>query len=197
MEQTNDEAVKREMYERTRDIIRVRNPLGVDFKFKYDSVWYVVKAKQEKDMERYLADKYFHDISIYIIGYMAQEMGNKMLEERRKRGMSDFLNKYDENYNIWNNVPRTDNKELLEKVAQDVIVGLVEKFGSEAPPPEAEKPEDRTIPLDLQVMRAIADKPITEAPLPPKPVIKPLKKTVEASEVTVDDQPKKEKKNES
>jgi hypothetical protein len=192
-----EEAIHREFYARSRDIIRVYNPLDIDFRFKFDSVWYRVPTKGTKDFERYLAGKYFHDISQYIIGHMAWEAGSKMLEDREKKGLQPFLNKYDENRAIWDNTPKMDNKDLLNHIADEVLLGLVERFGSEVNPEEEREPQravDLVTPLTDQIVEGHTQEPAREGPASPtenKPVIASVtgveNKTSEelAAEVTI------------
>src|SRR5258708_11201531 len=68
-------------------------------------------------------------ISKYIIGQMGMEKGEKMLKERQDKGMVEFLNKYDENKAVWDSVPKTNNKELLQDLASKILLGIVEEFG--------------------------------------------------------------------
>ena len=184
---TNESAeqILREMYRRSRDTIRIYNPLEVDFRFKWDGVWNKVPAKTEKDVERYLAEKYFHDISQYILGLMAMEQGTKMIEERRAKGMVEFMNKYDENKAVWDNVQKMNDNEKLKEVAEQVIIGLVEEFGAEMPPDNSEVVQENSmVPTEVSILNSITERKMVRSPLQTKPVIKPLKKTL-ASEVSI------------
>jgi hypothetical protein len=189
-----EEITHREFYNRSRDIIRVYNPLDVDFRFKFDSIWYKVPSHSQKDMERYLAGKFFHDISNNIINYMAYEAGSKMLKDREAKGLGPFLNKYDENRAIWDNTPTTGNKELLEHIASEVILGLVEEFGSEPGPMEATpKAQTSLVPLTDQIMNKAVKSPLKEVEdeVPTKPIIGPAIDTTTpnlAQEATVQEE---------
>ena len=179
------EEVHREMYHRSRDILRVYNPLSTDFKFKYDSVWYKVPAGSTKDFERYLARKFFHDISAHMIGLIIQERGNRALEERRSKGLADLIDKYEENRAIWDKMPRMDNKQLLEEIGDQVILGLVEEFGAETEPDNDTARRDSPDPTDVQIVERFSQKSLARKGSEPqvKPIKKALKKDL-AKEVT-------------
>src|SRR6185369_2298774 len=98
-----DALFHQELQDRSQDIYRVYNPLTIDFKFMYGGRWFTVKAQSHKDMEKYLVDHFYHKISEYIIGQMAIDKGNKFIEERRAKGMVEFMNKYEENIAVWDN----------------------------------------------------------------------------------------------
>lgn len=173
-----------EMERRSHDIYRVYNPLDVDFKFKYGGIWYKVPAKGFKEWEAFLAGHYFKKISESIIGQLIYEEGMGMIKGREEKGMSRFLNKYDENTEVWNNVPRMDNKELLQKIFVEVVIGLVEEFGSEPIPEEA---QPTVKPSDLSVFDQIfADNSKRKAVASPEP-LRPIIKKPLAEEITQDD----------
>lgn len=125
--------VRREMERKSLDVIRVYNPLDESFRFMYDSRWFSVPSHGTKDIERFLARHYFHKISEYIIGQQILEKGDELIKKRESHGLPPFLNKYDENKAIWDNTPRLDNPELLEKIGDTVILGLVEEYGLDLP----------------------------------------------------------------
>ena len=165
--------VNQEIERRSKDIYRCYNPLDIDFKFKQDSVWFKIPAKGFKEWEAYLAGHYYKKISEYIIGQLISEQGEAMLEERRTKGLADFLNKYDENRAIWDNVPRMDNKELLQTVYDQTVVGLVEEYGMESSPVEEQV---QNAPSDLtaleQIFAANAKRRAAENTEPLRPIIK-------------------------
>jgi hypothetical protein len=187
MADTAEQALyKRELEDRSQDIWRVYNPLEIDFKFKYDSRWFTVKAKSTWDKEYYLIRQFFSKISEYIIGQMMIEKGNAMLDERRAKGMVEILNKYDENRQIWDNTPRTDNREILEKLRDEIILGIVEVYGGESEPEDQApqlKPSNDSV-VD-QVFNA-ANKVLVAKANESRPLIKPLKSVLE-KELTVED----------
>jgi hypothetical protein len=187
MADTAEQALyKRELEDRSQDIWRVYNPLEIDFKFKYDSRWFTVKAKSTWDKEYYLCRQFFTKISEYIIGQMMIEKGQAMLDERKAKGMVEILNKYDENRQIWDNTPRTDNREILEKLRDEIILGIVEVYGGESAPEEETK---MVIPSNESVVDQVfnaANKVLVNKANEEKPLIKPLKSVLE-KELTVED----------
>lgn len=145
--------VRREMERKSLDVIRVYNPLGEPFRFMYDSRWFSVPAKGTKDIERFLARHYFHKIAEFIIGQQMLEKGEELLARREKQGQPPFLNKYDENKAIWDNTPRLDNPELLEKIGDSVILGLVEEYGLDLPEAFEEVTKQSTETLSDQIFK--------------------------------------------
>jgi hypothetical protein len=132
LKQRQNEASQREMYRKSRDTIRVYNPLSEPFRFLYDSYPQTVPAKSYKDMERYLANLYFRKISEKIINDMITAKTEQIVEKKKKTG-NDWIDKYAENREIMTQVPRTDDPVLLKKIHDDVIIGLVEEYGMEEP----------------------------------------------------------------
>lgn len=130
------EAIHRELYNRSRDIVRIYNPDKEDFRFKYDSVWYKVEAGKTKDVEAYLAQKFFHDYAQMVIGKMIIAKGEELLKDRERKSLDPILDKYYENKQIWDLTPKMDNKELLDQIFNQVVLGIVEVFGSEVGPEE-------------------------------------------------------------
>lgn len=127
---------RREWARFSQDIIRVYNPLDIDFRFLYDGYPNTVKAKSYKDIERYKARLYVKKISQYIIGEMQQNVGTSLITKRRKRGLDEILEPYQENRQIWDKTPRLNDPKLLEQIISEVVIGLVEEYGKEEPLPE-------------------------------------------------------------
>jgi len=153
-----EEAFHKELEDRSKDIIRVHNPLDIEFKFKYDSRWFKVPAKGYKDWEAFLAWKFYNDIGQYMIGSAIIAKGEKMIEDRAKKGMDEFLDKYVENKAIWDKVPHMDNKDLWNDVAKEVIIGIVEEYGKELPPVENVQLDPIQNPLNKSVSELAAEK---------------------------------------
>ena len=170
------ELKKREMARFAHDTIRIYNPLDIDFKFLHDGYVNIVKSKQSKDVERFKARLYFNKISQYIIGQMQVEKGQELLKKRQDRGLDELLDKYQENRQIWDKVPRMDNKELLAQIAQDVILGLVAEYGREEELAEGvrELPRPEQANLTDIVFRETTLKRIDSTT--EKPIVKPLQK---------------------
>lgn len=132
----NMETTRREMERKNQDILRINNPLERDFRFQFNGFWNTVKAGSTKDVPRYLAAHYFKKMSEYIIGERARRMGEDLLAKRKKSGSPDFLDKYVENKEIWEKVPRVDDPTLLADLAPQLVLGVVEEYGMEEPEQE-------------------------------------------------------------
>ncbi len=125
------ELVRREMARISRDIIRVYNPLDFPFKFKWDSYPQSIPAKGTKDIERYLAMAYLKKIAQYMIGEQIMLKGKELLELREKQLGKQFLDKYEENKEVWDKTPKMNDPELIKAIGETVILGLVEEYGME------------------------------------------------------------------
>lgn len=165
----------REMERKSKDIIRIYNPLDQRFKWFFDGFPHTIEPKSTKDVERYLARLYFDKMSQYIIGQMGLSQGTDMLADRAKKGLPDFLDKYEENRAIWDKVPKLNDPVLLKKLADELIVGLVEEYGLDIEA-EPEKPlskaDMRT--LQEQVFDSMDKKIATDMPPAERPIIKDL-----------------------
>ncbi len=125
------ELVRREMSRYSRDLIRVHNPLDFPFRFKWDSYPQVIPAKGYKDIERYLARVYLQRISQYMIGQQMLQKGEELKKLREEQFGKSFLDKYEENKEVWDKTPRLNDPLLIDTIAKTVIIGLVEEYGME------------------------------------------------------------------
>lgn len=125
------ESTRREMYRKSLDTIRLYNPLDVTFKYMYDGYWHQVLSKGTKDEPRYLARHFFKKIAEFMIGQQGLLKGTELKELREKQLGKSFLDKYEENIEIWNKVPKLDDPELLAEIRDVVIMGVVEEYGLE------------------------------------------------------------------
>jgi len=141
------ELARRELARKSHDTIRVYNPLDYTFRFMYDRYWHSVGAKNYKDMERFLAIHYFKKICDHMIGQQIMVKGNELKELREKQLGKQFLDKYEENVQIWDRAPKLNDPDLIEQIKQVVIVGLVEEYGMEEPEPEMRVPD---APMDFR-----------------------------------------------
>lgn len=127
------EVSRREMQRRSLDTLRILNPLDYPFRYQWDGFWHSVPAHGTKDVERYLANHYFKKISATIIGLQAQAFGDQLLKLREKQFGKSFIDKYEENKEVWDRAPRIDDPDLLKQILDTVIVGLVEEYGMDLP----------------------------------------------------------------
>ena len=143
------EVATRELMRRSHDTIRVYNPLDHTFSFMYDRFWHRVPAKSYKDMERYLAMKFFKNICDKMIGDQIMLKGNELKALREKQMGKQFLDHYDENVQIWDRTPKMNDAELIAQVKKTVIIGLVEEYGADEPDLETPVPEQRFDPRSV------------------------------------------------
>jgi hypothetical protein len=172
---------RREMERTSLDTIRVYNPLDVKFTFKYDGYTHSVNAKSEKDFPRYLARHFFKKICDYMIGLQVTLKGEELKALREKQLGKSFLDKYEENIEIWNRTPRMDDPDLVKQMRDTVILGLVEEYGYD----EVPEPEESIKKVDFRSMHdqifSEQDKRVSQTPSSaPK---RPLKSKL-AEEVT-------------
>lgn len=170
------EQVRRELERKSHDVWRVYNPLDTSvnapqvgrnnsyvdhgyFVFYYDGYPNRVAPKMTKDMEFFRVRKYFEAISAFMIGQLQQIKGTEMLEKHAKQGQGDYLDKYVENVNVWDKVPRLDDENLLKQIRDEVIIGLVEEYGMDLAPPSS-APMERTDTRSLhdQILSAFSKK---------------------------------------
>lgn len=130
----NNEIVRRELERRSLDTIRVYNPLDTVFRYKYDSRNFSVPAKGTADVERYLAEAYAQKIIEHMIGRDQLVKGNELLALRQKQLGKTFLDKYEENKEVWDRVPKLNDRELIDTYGEMVVLGLVEEYGMEEVP---------------------------------------------------------------
>lgn len=166
-----NEKSQREMYRKARDIIRIYNPLTVTFKWTFDSFPYTIAPKATKDVERYLARLYFNKMSQYLIGELARAQGNDAIADRAKKGLPPFLDPYEENRAVWDKVPKLDDKNLLKKFADELIIGLVEEFGlDELPENPSQLPQADLRNLQEQVFDSMDRKIATDQDPSQRPI---------------------------
>lgn len=126
-------ANRREMERRSLDIVRIYNPLETRFNYMHDSRYHSVDGKSTKDVTRFLAAHYFKKIAERIIGDQQLKTGAELLALREKQFGRTFLDKYEENKEVWDRTPKLNDPELLKEIYNTVILGLVEEYGMEIP----------------------------------------------------------------
>ena len=184
MRERQMELTRREMQRKSLDTIRVFNPLDHKFKFMYDSYWFYVDAKKYKDFPRYLAIHYFKKISEFMIGQQALKEGDELLKMREQQFGKSFIDKYVENKEVWDKVPKLNDPDLLKVIRDQVIKGVVTEYAMDLPeenPALATKPPDMRS-LHEQLFEGI-NKKVVEIDLTPQTPVNNL-----ASEVTNDSQ---------
>ncbi len=144
----NNEVVRRELERRALDTIRVYNPLDRVFRYKWDSRNFSVPSKGTADVERYLAEAFAQKIIEHMIGLDQMTKGTELLALRQKQLGKTFLDKYEENKEVWDRVPRLNDRELIEQYGGIVVLGLVEEYGMEEIPEDLSPIEKQDTPYD-------------------------------------------------
>lgn len=121
----------RELMRRSHDTIRVYNPLDTTFSFMYDRFWHRVPAKSFRDMDRYLAMKFYKNIAEKMIGDQIRLKGQELIDLRIKQFGTAYKDHYEENVEVWDRTPKLNDPELLAQVFKTVIIGVVSEFGME------------------------------------------------------------------
>ena len=146
--QQKSESIKREMYARSFDTIRVHNPTNTDFVEWYDKYGdsrqkYTVphRAKNiglgagNNDLPRYLAERYAEKMIIHLINKKSHEEW----EEVKKNYRVDERSGYEEKYAL-----RTNNRELWKEYFPKLWLGVIEKYGGEELP-DPQEPQKKPV----------------------------------------------------
>lgn len=142
------ELSRREMARKSRDLIRVFNPTKYPFRFTWDSYPITIPAEGYKDIERYLAEVYLRKMSQKLIGEQMMKQGAELLALREKQFGKTFTDKYEENKEVWDRVPKINDPKLIDEISKIVIIGLFEEYGVEDVPERGEILEKQETPYD-------------------------------------------------
>jgi len=141
------ELAKRELARKSLDTIRIYNPLDRVFKYMFDGYWHRVDPKAYDEVPRYLANHFFKKICDEMINEQIMVKGEELKALREKQMGRQFLDKYDENVEVWNKVPKKDDEGLINEIKKVVIIGLVREYGIDDIPEEARVPD---APIDFR-----------------------------------------------
>lgn len=158
------ELAKRELTRRALDTIRIYNPLDHTFSFMYDRYWHRIAPHAYKDVDRYLAIHFFKKICDFMIGQQITLKGEELKALREKQMGKQFLDKYEENVQIWDRQPKLNDPDLIEQIKNVVLIKVVEEYGMDEPEEElqvADKPMDFR-PLHEQIFNSIDTMPQRE-----------------------------------
>lgn len=153
-EAARQEAVRREMYRRSMDSIRVANPTPQNYFVEWDGFKHAVPANGQTTLPRYLAEKYCLEMKNKLINEEGQRVGEKMIADRRKKGLPEFTDKSVENREIWDKVPRTNDKKLIEKWYAVLWLGIESEYGLDQEPGNVLAPASSD-PLEDQVLKSL------------------------------------------
>ncbi len=181
---------RRELEYRSKDIIHVFNPLTEDFRYKWDSTWFMVPAQGSKEIERYLAMKYVHDICEYIIGNKIVEKGNKILEKHEDYGPNAFADEYTKQMKVWRSIDTNQSREeMVKQILPSLQIYVVSRYGEDWVEPDRNGQKKPSIlsPMDQIISESMnSPRMVQEVPEPAKrsPGRPPKISTPTAEEVT-------------
>ena len=168
---------KVEMQRRSQDTIRVANPRIIIIKgqeFEYPHGDYFVQWEQGRhrvpidgtlDTVRYIATTYCREMFVNIINYYGEIKGQELLNRVGKEKPDVLLDKYLENKSVWDKMPRTDDKALMEEIWQQLWIGVVHKFGLDSPEstdPRAGEVDFKT--SEEKILENLGDRPVIDTP---------------------------------
>lgn len=132
-----------EQERRSRDIIRIANPTDKEFViiWGHPPKYFRVPANGTLDVDRYLAEAYWRDMTVQMINEMGVKMGADLIERISKTKPDVMYDDYLIQKEVWDKVPRTDNEKILRELTPKLWLGLVRKYGLDIPKQESSYPE--------------------------------------------------------
>ncbi len=161
---------------RSHDTVRVYNPLDHTFSFMYDRFWHRIPPKTTKDMERYLAMKFYKNICDKMIGDQITKKGQELIDLRIKQFGRAYTDHYEENVEVWDRTPKINDPELMAQVFKTVILGVVEEYGMQQLDVQEQVPETVTDfrPMHEQMFDTLKPLRASDAPEVPLEELKGL-----------------------
>lgn len=129
------DAYKRELERHSKDIVMVHNPLDKDYVCVWDKFKHVVPncnrdigfGKGNNELQFYIARKYFNEMKDIMINMSNQKIAEKRIEAKEKSG-ANFETKWHEQV-VWNNLPRTNDRKVVDNLFEQLWLGIVREFG--------------------------------------------------------------------
>lgn len=129
------DAYKRELERHSKDIVMVHNPLDKDYTCVWDKFKHVIPncnrdigfGKGNNELPFYIARKYFNEMKDLMINTSNQKIVEKRIEAKEKSG-SNFETKWHEQ-TVWNNLPRTNERKVVDSLFDELWLGIVREFG--------------------------------------------------------------------
>jgi hypothetical protein len=143
--QAQNELNTREMERQAMDPFEVYNPLDHDFVFMQNRFKQIVKAHSTKQMPRSLARHYAKKIVEAMINDQIALTGEALKKKREEQMGTQFLDKYVENVEVWNKVPKVNDPELVALHMKMLRIRKLADYGME---PEAQQ----EAPVELPTM---------------------------------------------
>lgn len=149
-ESAKSEEVKREMYRKSLDTIKVYNPTDQDYIVDWDGFAHRIKAKSQQSFPRYIAEKYVREMKDKLITEMQDKAVKEAKEKFQARGTSASEITYLANEATMTSF-RTSDPELIKKIYAEIWLGVEEKYGVDADLPQAPgRADDR--PVEEQIL---------------------------------------------
>lgn len=156
-QRVEQEALLREMARLSHDMIMVYNPTDKDYRVEWEGLYHIVPNRNKdmgfgrgkRELERFLARKFAVGMKDQLINAMGEIKGQEMIEKRRAEGKPDFLDKYFENREVWDKVPRTDDPKMMETIFDEIWLGIVRPYGIDEVDDE-EKADGRIDPRSVE-----------------------------------------------
>jgi hypothetical protein len=124
-------ANNRELERQKMDPFEVYNPLDHDFVFMEDRFLQRVKAHETKSFPRYLARHYAKKIVEFMINEQIGLQGEALKKKREEQMGSKYLDKYVENVEIWDKVPKVNDPELVTEHTKMLRIRKLADYGME------------------------------------------------------------------
>lgn len=182
------EALLKEMERLSRDTIMVYNPTDRDYRVEWAGFFHIVPSRNKnmgfgngkRELERFLARKYVVGMKDQLINAMAEQKGSEMIAKRKTEGKPDFLDKYFENREIWDKVPRTDDPKMMEAIFDEIWLGMVRPYGVDEPAEDQERGDGR---IDSRTVEERLLEKMNRTYIPTEepeetPIVKPIVKPI-------------------
>lgn len=137
------EQVKREMYRKSLDELRVFNPLSEDRIVVYGGFSHRVPSKEETVLVRYIAEKFVKETIDFMINKDESEAVEKENNRRKKNGHPLLTAQEREQFDISQKLT-TSNEVLREKYMKIVYKGVAKQYGFEMPEQKAIETDRRS-----------------------------------------------------
>jgi hypothetical protein len=157
--------LKRELYRRSNDQLRVHNPLDVPFQVTYDGFVHVIPAKSDHILPRYIATVYFSRILDHLINSEEQHAVEVENQKRLKKGLKLMDPQEREAFDVSNKLT-TNNPDKRRSYMAQVYKGIEQEFGLDQVPSEADgKPAASKKPLDEELLEEMESKFSSQPPI--------------------------------
>lgn len=133
----SQDAIKREMYRQSEDMIRVFNPTNSDYIVLWDKWQHIVPAqnkdigwgKGQKSVKRYIASKYYKEMGQKLFDLQVSDAIFETNEKRRALGQEELeKNYFDRGQYMLEAKMQGGKEEFMAKILDILILGVDEEF---------------------------------------------------------------------